>query len=143
VDALLPAGPDVWSIATYLCYAETCASLRRRLNEGRIDLTDFTVARMALRNEVLLDPNFRLLSITDEEILAGVILIDQHNINSTDAAVLAAFLEYARAPVSIDSACVLVAADRRLLRAAQAEGLQVIDPEQMPSADVPSFLSSL
>jgi predicted nucleic acid-binding protein len=143
VQALLDVVSSVNSITTYLCYAETCASLRRRLNDGRIDLADFGAARSALRTEVLLNPDFRLLTATDEDVLAGVVLIDRHNINSTDAAILSAFLGYARAPVSIGSACILVAADRRLLRAAQAEGLQVIDPEQMPAGDVPSFLSSL
>ena len=143
VQALFDAGSSVINITTYLCYAETCASLRRRLNDGRTDPSDFAAARAALRNEVLLDPAFHLLTLTDTDVLAGVVLIDQHNINSADAALLAAFLEYSRSLASVATTCILVAADRRLLRAARTEGLQVIDPEQMPPVDIPSFLGSL
>jgi hypothetical protein len=36
-----------------------------------------------------------------------------------------------------------VASDRRLLRAAGAEGLVTLNPETVPAADVPAFLASL
>lgn len=41
------------------------------------------------------------------------------------------------------SACILVAADKRLLRSADAEGLKTLDPEALSVNDVPAFLSSL
>jgi hypothetical protein len=37
----------------------------------------------------------------------------------------------------------LVAADERLVRTAQAEGLQAVNPETLSAADVPAFLASL
>ena len=36
-----------------------------------------------------------------------------------------------------------VASDQRLLRAAKAEGLEVLDPEIVPAADIPAFLAAL
>jgi hypothetical protein len=38
---------------------------------------------------------------------------------------------------------VLVASDQRLLRAAKAEGLEVLNPESVQAVDVPAFLAAL
>jgi hypothetical protein len=53
------------------------------------------------------------------------------------------YLRFARAQSPAAPACLLVTADQRLLRAAAAEGLQTLDPEQLPAADVPAFLAAL
>jgi hypothetical protein len=140
---LFGLGPPVTRATTHLCYAETCASLRRKLNRGVIDFASFATARSLLRNEVLLDPEFGLMSVGDDDVLVGVALTDQHNLNSTDAAILATYLRYARAQAAAAPICVLVAADRRLLRAANAEGLRGVDPEQVVAADVASTLGAL
>jgi predicted nucleic acid-binding protein len=130
-------------IATFFAYAETCAVLRRKHNRGDITLRLFTSARSLLRRDVLLNPNFPLLTITDQDVLDGITLNDQYNLNSTDAAILAAYLRYARAQPPIAPTCVLVTADQRFLRAATAEGLRAINPETLPAADVAAFLASL
>ncbi len=69
-------------------------------------------------------------------------LIERHSLNSTDAAILQAFLRYA-APLRGSAASVLVASDHRLLRAAKAQGLEVLDPEIVSAADIPAFLAAL
>jgi hypothetical protein len=38
---------------------------------------------------------------------------------------------------------VLVASDQRLLRAAKADGLEVLNPESVSATDVPAFLAAL
>jgi len=38
---------------------------------------------------------------------------------------------------------VLAASDQRLLRAAKAEGLEVLNPETVNAADIPAFLAAL
>lgn len=43
----------------------------------------------------------------------------------------------------VSAVFVLVAADDRLLKAAEAEGLIAIDPETLAEADVPAFFASL
>src|SRR5437899_2739286 len=67
----------------------------------------------------------------------------QHNLNATDAAILALFLRYLGALQTGSHGCLLVAADQRLVQAARAEGLLVLNPEVLPAADVPALLASL
>jgi hypothetical protein len=76
------------------------------------------------------------------DILGGIDMIDRHNLNSADASILASFLGFAQVhpPGTI---CIVVAADRRLLRAAQAEGLRTLNPELIAPADVPAFVAAL
>ena len=52
---------------------------------------------------------------------------------------------YRHGLVQCDSAAVsvLVASDKRLLRAAKAEGLEVLNPETVQAADIPAFLAAL
>jgi hypothetical protein len=84
-----------------------------------------------------------LLTIRNADILSGVVLSDQHNVNSTDATILAAYLRYERSRRGRSRPCVLVASDRHLLRAAQAEGLNTLDPEHLAVTDVEAFLASV
>src|SRR5207247_824150 len=105
---------------------------RRNFNWGTFDQVTFTKARSSLRSEVIIAPGFRLMTVDDEAMLAGVALIDQHSLNSSDAAILAVYLRFARAQSPDAPSCVLVASDQRLLRAADAEGLITLNPERIP-----------
>lgn len=59
-----------------------------------------------------------------------------------DAALLFASLRLARqAPPGLT--CALVAADQRLIRAAELERLAALDPDFVSAADVPALLASL
>lgn len=141
VDALFVARPLPLMTSTLLGYAETAAILRRKFNQATINLREFNVSRQLLEREVFANPQFELLSLEDDAILEGILLTDQHNLNTADAAILAAFLRRTRtAPVSATP--VLVASDRRLLRAAAAEGLRTLDPAQIPIADLPAVLAA-
>jgi len=68
--------------------------------------------------------------------------LEQDNLNSTDGAVLQALLKHAGSmrPAVVS---VLVASDQRLLRAAKAAGLEVLNPETVNAADIPAFLAAL
>ena len=46
-------------------------------------------------------------------------------------------------PMRSAAVSVLVASDKRLLRAAKAEGLEVLNPETVQAADIPAFLAAL
>jgi hypothetical protein len=109
-------------ITTVLSYSETCGVLVRKCNGGALDGATFSVARSALRAEVIDDPDFGVLAVEFGDILDGIDLIDRHNLNST----LASFLSFAQAQL-VGTVCVLVAADQRLLRAGQAEGLRTFN----------------
>ncbi len=64
--------------------------------------------------------------------------MQSHNINSADAAILAAYLRFQRAT---SKPCLLIASDRRLNRAAEAEGLKSLNPEEVAAGDVPGWVS--
>lgn len=139
--ALFAHRPAPRMVTTPWGYAETYSLLLRKRN-GRILLSpaSFAAATSALRNDMIILPQFRLPTVTDAAILAGITHIQKHSLNSTDAALLVTFLRYAQ---TTGEACALVAADGRFCRAAQAEGLAAINPEIMPAADVPAFLAAL
>jgi hypothetical protein len=119
---------------TPLGYAETYSILLRKRNGGILDSRTFTTATNALRAEVVGDPDFGLLSITDALVFGSLSLMGTHNINSADAAILATYLRFQRAAAE---PCLLVGSDKRLLRAAEAEGLTGLNPEEVSPADVP------
>jgi predicted nucleic acid-binding protein len=142
VDVMFATSPAMSMATTYLVYAETCATLRRKLNRGDIDTAAFTAARSLLRLELLIQPGVTLLSLDDEAILGGIELADQHSLNASDAAMLFAYLRHMRARSREEPAVVLVTADQRLVRAADAEGLRTLNPEYLAAADVPARLAS-
>ncbi len=143
VEAIFDLTPVPDMAIAYICYAETAAILRRKRNNRQLSQQDYTDARLLLEDDVLNSNRFTLLSTLDEDILAGIALSDAHNINSTDAAILAAYLRYAEFVSADEPICVLVAADNRLLRAAESEGLKTLNPETIAPADLPAFLASL
>ena len=143
VNALFALSPAVPMAATYLTYAETAAALRRNVNAGNIQPAAFNSARVLLDSMVLNNPDFLLLSVDDAAVLAGVTLTDVHNLNSTDAAILAAYLRYARSQPAGNPVCVLVASDQRMIRTANAEGLQTFNPEAVAAADVAAALAAI
>lgn len=83
------------------------------------------------------------LTVDENAVLSGLSLMQTHNINSVDAALLATVLRYVHALPSVAPVCILVAADQRLLRAARAEGILTINPEMMSAAEAMRFLAGL
>jgi hypothetical protein len=124
-------------------YAETHSLLVRRLNSGAIDLPTFTAATTALQTEVVDDTDFGLLPISKATIFASLLTVRQHNLNATDAANLTMLLDQVPPSTPDSPICVMIAADRRLLRAAEAEGFRTLNPELLAAADVPGFLGAL
>jgi hypothetical protein len=90
----------------------------------------------SFQHEVIDDPAFRFLALDDAA------LIEKHNVNTADAAILALLLRYRQLQPPSDPPTVLVAADSRLVRAAQAEGILTLNPEIVPAADIPAFLAA-
>ena len=68
-------------------------------------------------------------------------LIPTHNINSSDAVLLALYLGHAAGPEPAALPAVLIATDERSLRAAAAEGLQTLNPETVAPADIAARLT--
>ncbi len=127
-------------VTTVWGYSETFSILLRRCNGGTIRRESFVVATSSLRTEIIESEETAVLSIDDETVLSSLSIMQTHNLNSTDAALLVLYLRFQSA---VSEPCVLIAADRRFVRAAIAEGLLAIDPENFVAADVPNFLSAL
>jgi predicted nucleic acid-binding protein len=143
VDALFAQISSDRMVATFLGYAETYSTLLRRQNRGDITAATFQSAVSLLQAEILDKDEFGLLTVSDAAILAGIEYMTRHNLNSSDAAILTTFLRYAQAEAAIGATCVLVAADQRLLQAAQAEALNILNPELLHAAAIASYLAGL
>jgi predicted nucleic acid-binding protein len=144
VDALFTAVPTAQMVSSAVSYAEIYSILLRKFNRAAIDRTAFDTAKSSLRAELINDPDFVLLSIDDTAFYKGIALMEAHNLNATDSALLILFQSYVQT-FTPDSGMtfLLVAADERLVRTAQAEGLRAMNPETLPVAGVPVFLVSL
>lgn len=138
VDAIFAQVTADHMTATLLGYTETAAIMRRKCNDRAMSLRTFQEARWLLQAQVLGNPGFRLLTAEDADILNAIAFVDQYSLNSSDAIILTVYLRHARAS---GETCVLIAADRRLLKAAAAEGLTTLNPQSTPEADVPAFLA--
>ncbi len=138
VNAVYSAVPSRQMFLTPWGYAETYSILLRKRNGGILDSRAFVMATNALRAEVLGDPDFGLLSVSDALVFGSLSLMQAHNVNSADAAILATFLRFQR--LSPDP-CLLVASDKRLLGAAEAEGLPGLNPEEVSAGGLTQRLS--
>ncbi len=125
-------------VATAWGYAETYSILLRKRNSGVLDAASFAASLNALRTEVILDPDFEVLAIDNALIFSSLSLMQSHSINSADAAILTTYLRFQRAT---SKPCLLIASDRRLNRAAEAEGLKSLNPEEVAAGDIPGWVS--
>lgn len=138
INALFVAVPPQEMNVTAWGYAETYSILLRRHNSGALNAGAFRDAKTELQVEVVGSPGFTVLSITDALVFGSLSLMQAHNINSADAAILATFLRFQR---SSPDPCLLVASDKRLLRAAEAEGLPGLNPEEVSAGGLAQQLS--
>ena len=141
-NALFTLSPPPVPVITYLGYAETFATLWRKRNRGILAPADFLASASALQTEMLAAPDVRLLPLDSAAILAATVYVQNYNLNASDAAILATYLDYARAQPP-DDTIVFIAADQRFLSAAAAEGLTVLDPQLISPTDLPAFLADL
>ncbi len=139
-DAIFQSVPARQMVTTLWGYAECFAILNRKRNSGAISTATFTRSSTKMEQEVLNSPDFRLLSIEDDRVLAGLGLVTRHGLNSADAAILATYLRYARSLPAGSPACIFTASDWRFLRAASAEGLATLNPETLAAGDIPRLL---
>jgi len=138
VEELFARVPFSQIAVTIWGYSETFSILLRRRNGGVISQSVFTEAVSALDEEFVVHQETVLLAIDNSAVFDGIDLMLKHNINSADASILAVFLRYVSKSVL---PCIMIAADQRLLRAGEAEGLAVINPETASLADISSMLS--
>lgn len=124
VNTLLPS-PQRLAISP-LGITEVAAALNRHKNEGH--LPELLVRQAVAR--LLLEASTMDVQPLDEAIvLDSLPYIMKHNVNASDALYLYQVILLRDLLRRIGREVVMVAADRRLLRAAAAEGILVLDPE--------------
>jgi predicted nucleic acid-binding protein len=119
---------------------EVVSILVRKRNAGVISAAYFGQALVDFEREILHAADINKLSVTNRLAWSSFPLIIAHSINSTDAVTLKSALAIARRLRPAGDGLVLVASDQRLLRAAQAEGLNTFNPEIQDHAALAAFL---
>ena len=117
---------------------EVVAVLHRHRNAGRVTQSLFNAAYAHFEEETR---HVRLLPVRNHQMDASIRHLLVHNLNATDALHLQVALEVHSRLHRQGDALLFFAADRRLLRAAQAEGLAIFNPEVGTSAQLESLLS--
>ena len=117
---------------------EVVAVLHRHRNAGRVMPSFFNVAYVYFEEEIR---HVRLLPVRNHQLDASIRHLLIHNLNATDALHLQIALEVHSRLYRQGDALLFFAADRRLLRAAQAEGLAIFNPEVGTSTQLESLLS--
>jgi predicted nucleic acid-binding protein len=120
---------------------EIISVLVRKRNDGRLSTKLFTQAMVELNQEIIEDEAFSIASVDDDLILSALHLIAQYNINATDAIILRSCLNLQQVLQDQEHRLVLWSCDKRLLRAAQHEGVDVFDPEVETKAQLQILLS--
>ena len=111
-------------VSLILLSCELASALNRRLREGDISRATYHVAKERMKADV---DAIDSVPVDLELIRVSLLLLDSHPLKTLDSLYLAAALSLqqgGKEPV------LFVSADRQLLRAAQAEGLKVLDPER-------------
>jgi len=115
----------------WLGFTESVWVLQRRRNAGSLSLHAFATVYQQFRQDC---ERVAWIGISWERVQASVVWIVKHNLNSADALHLQAALEQ---QAQTSEGIWLVSSDRRLVRAARAEGLQIFNPvglTQLPIA---------
>jgi predicted nucleic acid-binding protein len=120
---------------------EIISVLVRKRNDGRLSTKLFAQAMVELNQEIIEDEAFSIASVDDDLILSALHLIAQYNINATDAIILRSCLNLQQVLQDQEHRLVLWSCDKRLLRAAQHEGVDVFDPEVETKAQLQILLS--
>jgi len=123
------------AICYWLGFTELVWALQRRRNAGRIDPVAFAAVYQQFRDDC---EHVAWLGLSWEQVQASVRWIVKHNLNATDALHLQVALSQR---ASGEGRVCMVSSDRRLVRAAQAEGLVCIDPEQCEVAELQALFT--
>ena len=122
---------------------EIVSVLVRKRNDGRLSPKLFNQAMIELNQELIEEEAFSMAAIDDAVVLSALDLIARHNINATDAIILHSCLDFLQTLAAQGNHRLLLwSCDKRLLRAAQHEGVEVFDPEVETKAKLHTLLTA-
>lgn len=139
VNLLFHLVPTAQMICLQLTVGEVYWALVRKRNDKRISHTAFTRATLALRGEVLDNPDFTKIPVDEDLLVRSLDFIERYAVNSVDALILCAALS-ARELLSPEDRLIFVSADERLLKAAELEGMKILNPERIAPDEVGKML---
>jgi predicted nucleic acid-binding protein len=137
LNALFVRVPAQQMIVSSWAVAETVAALNRKKNDTQMTSTALasTINLLLDETDLCWQPKVDSASVRD-----SLDLITRHNLNATDALHLHVVLHLQKLLSQFETNLVLVTSDQRLLRAAKAEDLITIDPEQISESELRKFL---
>lgn len=121
--------------------AEVVSILVRNRNTSRLTVADFSQALINVGAEVTNAADFKKLAADDLLVSAALPLIVAYSINATDGVILRSALNLAAQLQANSEDLVLVTSDKRLLKAAQAEGMLTFNPETQLESDLDALLT--
>ena len=119
---------------------EIISVIVRIRNRGEITARGFNQAKQLFDNEIIHRDEVELVLPTEDQITDSWDLIEKHSLNSTDAILLQCALDRVDELRMEGDNLILVSSDKRLLRAAQSEGLLTFDPETDSQAALDVFI---
>lgn len=122
--------PAEWLSCSTLTILEVASILARKRNDQRLTPDQFQQAMTNFKQEVLESDTFSAIPVNDSLLRSSLELTLERNINAADAVVLRSALNVRDALRPSGADLMLWASDRRLVRAAMAEGLTVFNPEK-------------
>jgi predicted nucleic acid-binding protein len=109
-----------------LCRVELCAAIRRRVRSKDLSADNAKAALLAFHEH--LSSIYIVQPVTEPVIEIAVELLERHELRAYDAVQLAACLSLSL--TQYDGQATFVCADLRLCRAAETEGLRVVNPSK-------------
>lgn len=143
VNEIFRLGPTR-SIACFsIGVAEVFSILVRKKNDGRIDREYYDQAISDLTAEVIENDEILISSVDDGLAFASLRLIAKHHINAVDAMILEDLIGLERILEEEEKKLLFVTSDKRLVRAARSEGIEVLNPEVANQSQVRETLGGI
>ena len=108
---------------------EVISILVRKRNDRRLIASALYQVLADFDAEIVANQQFHKTSVHNALLISATALIQKHNLNSADTIILRSALNLQQALLQNNEALLLWTSDKRLARAASAEGLRVFDPE--------------
>jgi predicted nucleic acid-binding protein len=140
VDHLFLRVPPERMLLLPVGLAEVASILVRKRNAGLLTTAQLHRTLTTLRTEVGTWSYVDMPFVNDRLADRAIDLVDRHSINSTDAILLRSALDHAVRFRANGVDLVLVASDRRLLKAGGEENLATFNPETQTEADLDALL---
>ena len=121
---------------------ETRSAIVRKRNDGTISTAEFDQVIQQFEIDFIYRAEVENVSATEDQKRDAWQLIDAYSINSSDADILRCTLDKADELRTAGDDLIFVSSDKRLLKAAEKEGLLTFDPQTDNQIDLDDLINS-